>query len=240
MIKNKNFILQIVIVLISTFSSCSSSTNADKISRIKINQTYYDSFYNERFSVDIYDDSVKENVAFVNKVLNARTITDPMIKEALLNGEFIIEFFENKDLVLKYNVSNSFNAFDMLGNYNHRCKKLKIAEQIPGMIDIESWYLKDEPRIREDLYKGKNEKVLISLFGNDYSIFRSFIYEENMEFISEIEPDYSKCLKNTDYGKKIKILKWKRKDKNIYAWFIEEDERWICFSSFEFGGNITF
>ena len=238
MIKNKNFIFRIVIVSISIFFCSCRSAAAEKISRMKINQTYYDSFYDEMFSVDIYDDSVRENTSFVDKVLNARTIINPMVKEALKNGEFIIEFFEDDDLVLKYKVTNSINAFDMLNHY--RCKNLKIAKQIPGMIDIGSWYMKINRDIREDLFKGKNEKVLISIFGNEYSIFRTFTYEENMEYISEIEPDYSKYLKNIDYGKKIKILKWEKNNKNIYAWFIEKNEKWFCFSSIEFDEDIKF
>ena len=116
MIKNKNFIFRIVIVSISIFFCSCRSAAAEKISRMKINQTYYDSFYDEMFSVDIYDDSVRENTSFVDKVLNARTIINPMVKEALKNGEFLIEFFEDDDLVLKYKVTNSINAFDMLKN----------------------------------------------------------------------------------------------------------------------------
>ena len=232
----KSFILLFVFSLL--FTSCFSKI-PQEIDNVKIVQKYYDEFYEEAISAMIYDGSPNEINKLVDKIQTAQTTSVLfVIKEALIDGEFSVEFFQNNENILSYRIFNSQNAYDKI---KHKYKKIRAIDLIPNKIKNSYEHIPagTEMLIREDFFSNCSEMTIKSIF-TDIHETTSFIYSEDYFPSTEIEPDYHKYLNENDYGKKIRVLSGRKNNKNIVLWLYEENETWKCFSSVEFTDSVCF
>ena len=232
----KSFIILFVFSLL--FTSCFSKI-PQEIDNVKIVQTYYDQFYEESISAMIYDGSPNEINKLVDKIQTAQTTSVLfVIKEALIDGEFSVEFFQNNENILRYRIFNSQNAYDKI---KHKYKKIRAIDLIPNKIKNTYEHIPSgtEMLIREDFFKNCSEMTIKSFFG-DIKEASSFIYTKDYFPATEIEPDYHKYLNENYYGKTIKVLSGRKNNKNIVLWLYEENEIWKCFSSVEFTDGVCF
>ena len=206
-----------------------------KVDHVVITQDYYDSFYEKRMSVEIYNGSTEGIESFVRKVESAKTISVLFaIKEALIEGRFLVEFYQNDNMILKYDVFNTQNAFDELRN---KYKKLMVIDDIPNKLKVV--YEKDV--VREDLFINLTELSLIKTFGTDYVEIQNCVYDSSTFPKTEREPDYSRYLTPADYGKTIKALIWTIDNKTLIVWFIQNaDAGFKSFSSLEYTDEVEF
>mgnify|MGYP003293447408 FL=1 len=229
----------IILFVLSFFITSCFSKPSKKIDNVKIVQKYYDQFYDEMVSALIYDDNPTEINKLVKKIQTAKTISDLfVIKEALTEGEFSVEFYQNNNNILRYTFFNSQNAYDEI---KHNFKKIKAINLIPNKIQnlYQNISPDNEMLVREDFFKNCLEITIKSIFENIKEI-SSFIYTKDYFPSTEIEPDYQKYLNENYYGKTIRVLSGRKNNKNIVLWLYEENETWKCFSSVEFSDSVEF
>lgn len=232
----KSFI--IIFVLSVFFISCYSKT-PQKIDNVKITQNYYDQFYGETISAKIYDGNPTEIIELVGEVQNAKNISVLFcIKEALIDGRFVVEFYQDDKIILNYEICNSQNAYDEI---KHKFKKIRAIDLIPNKIKNTYEHIPagTEMLIREDFFRNCSEMTIKSVF-TDIHETTSFIYSKDYFPSTEIEPDYHKYLNENYYGKTIRVLHGRKNNKNIVLWLYEENKTWKCFSSVEFTDSVRF
>lgn len=225
--------LVFILIALLTLLSCSAK-DKPKITKVIITQNFHDTFWNKDLSVEIYNSGTEEIEELINKISKAKTISiNSAIKEVLEEGEFNINFYSNENIILDYTVWNKQNAND---NLSGKFKKLEIIELIPNMIHPSH---KVGP-VREDLFIGLSEEVLVKTFGENFIESEPYIYSKEVYPIYEDEPDYVKYLTRDDFGKNIKTITWKSDDKTIRIWFIKDKDMWKSFSSLEYIRGVQF
>ena len=130
-IKIRTMIIISTVFLFIVMMSC-RNINLDKIDRVKISQKYYDSEKSESVLNLIYDNSPDEISELIEKLKHAKTISvNKTIKEFLGEGEFYIEIYFKNELLSKYNVFNSKNAYDELSK---KYVEVELIDLIPNKI----------------------------------------------------------------------------------------------------------
>ena len=91
-----------------------------------------------------------------------------------------------------------------------------------------------------DRYNGDINSI-IKILGKDYKV-KTYIVNQNYEFLSEIEPDYFMYFTEDEMKRDVIVYEyiWKKKKKNIIVWVKEENGMLKAFSSVEYGKNIRF
>lgn len=91
-----------------------------------------------------------------------------------------------------------------------------------------------------DRYNGDIISI-IKILGKDYKV-KTYIVNQNYEFLSEIEPDYFMYFTEDEMKRDVIVYEyiWKKKKKNIIVWVKEENGMLKAFSSVEYGKNIRF
>lgn len=224
--------------LLVIFASCKSKSS-QSISNVKIVQTYYDQFYNESISALIYDgtpDEINELVEIIQKSKDISVLF--VIKEALIDGEFSVKFYEGDVNLLNYRIFNSQNAYDEI---HQKFKKVIAIDLIPNK--IKNSYVNipsgTEMLTREDFFQNCSEATIKSIFTN-IKESDSFIYSEDYFPATEIDPDISRYLDEEYYGKEIRVLYSIKNQKNIILWLVEESGIWKCFTSLEYNDSVRF
>ena len=229
----------IIIFVLSFFITSCLSKPFQKVDNVKIVQDYYDQFYGERISALIYDGTPDEINKLVVEIQTAQTTSIMfVIKEALIDGEFSVDLYQNNENILSYRIFNSQNAYDKI---KHRYKKIRAIDLIPNKIQNSHQNIPvgTEMFTREDFFKNCSEMTIKSIFG-DMKEVSSFIYSEDYFPSTEIEPDYHKYLDKSYHGKTVRVLSGRKNNKDIVLWLYEENETWKCFSSIEFTDNVRF
>ena len=91
-----------------------------------------------------------------------------------------------------------------------------------------------------DRYNGDINSI-IKILGKDYKV-KTYIVNQNYEYLSEIEPDYFMYFTEDEMKRDVIVYEyiWKKKKKNIIVWVKEENGMLKAFSSVEYGKNIRF
>ena len=91
-----------------------------------------------------------------------------------------------------------------------------------------------------DRYNGDIISI-IKILGKDYKV-KTYIVNQNYEYLSEIEPDYFMYFTEDEMKRDVIVYEyiWKKKKKNIIVWVKEENGMLKAFSSVEYGKNIRF
>lgn len=91
-----------------------------------------------------------------------------------------------------------------------------------------------------DRYNGDIISI-IKILGKDYKV-KTYIVNQNYEFLSEIEPDYFMYFTEDEMKRDVIVYEyiWKKKKKNIIVWVKEENGMLKAFSSVEYGKKIRF
>lgn len=91
-----------------------------------------------------------------------------------------------------------------------------------------------------DRYNGDINSI-IKILGKDYKV-KTYIVNQNYDFLSEIEPDYFMYFTEDEMKRDVIVYEyiWKKKKKNIIVWVKEENGMLKAFSSVEYGKNIRF
>lgn len=89
-----------------------------------------------------------------------------------------------------------------------------------------------------DRYNGDINSI-IKILGKDYKV-KTYIVNQNYEYLSEIEPDYFMYFTEDEMKRDVIVYEYIWKKKNIIVWVKEENGMLKAFSSVEYGKKIRF
>ena len=89
-----------------------------------------------------------------------------------------------------------------------------------------------------DRYNGDINSI-IKILGKDYKV-KTYIVNQNYDFLSEIEPDYFMYFTEDEMKRDVIVYEYIWKKKNIIVWVKEENGMLKAFSSVEYGKKIRF